>query len=94
MFNWCRFPLWPIRPMFGFEALIGILAVAGVIFSVIMLIDCLKRPASKFYHPLSKDGQYDKLIWAVAIVLSLGFYFLGAIVYFFVVKRARPEEKE
>jgi hypothetical protein len=72
----------------------GVLAILGVIFSVIMLIDCLKRPTSKFYQPLTKEGEYDKLIWAAAIVLSLSFYFVGAIVYFFVIKRAKPESKE
>jgi uncharacterized BrkB/YihY/UPF0761 family membrane protein len=72
----------------------GVLAILGVIFSVIMLIDCLKRPATKFYQPLTKEGEYDKLIWAAAIVLSLSFYFVGAIAYFFVIKRAKPESKE
>ncbi len=94
MFTWCRFPFWPIRPIFGIHAMWNILAVAGVIFTLIMLIDCLKRPASKFYHPLTKEGEYDKLIWAAAIALSLNFYFLGTIVYFFVIKTAKPEDKE
>ena len=35
-----------------------------------------------------------KEIWAAAIVLSLWFYFLGAIVYLFVVKTAKPEKNE
>ncbi|MBC8472283.1 MAG: hypothetical protein H8D56_22715 [Planctomycetes bacterium] len=94
MFNWFRFPFWPIRPIFGFEALLGVLAVLGVIFSVIMLIDCLKRPASKFYNPITHEGKYDKLIWAAGIALSLSFYCVGAIAYFFVIKRAKPENKE
>ncbi len=94
MFTWCRFPFWPIRPIFGFEALWGILEILGVVFSVIMLIDCLKRPVSKFYHPLTKEGQYDRLIWAAAILLSLSFYFVGAIAYYFVIKKAKPENKE
>jgi len=94
MFTWCRFPFWPIRPLFGFEAMWGVLAILGVIFSVIMLIDCLKRPTSKFYQPLTKEGEYDKLIWAAAILLSLSFYFVGSIAYFFVIKRGKPESKE
>ncbi len=94
MFTWCRFPFWPIRPFFGIHAMWGVLAIVGVIFSLIMLIDCLKRPTSKFYNPLTKEGEYDKLIWAVAIVLSFSFYFVGAIVYFVVIKRAKPEKKE
>jgi len=88
----CRIPCWPIRPFFGSEVLLGILAVAGFVFSLVMLVDCLRRPREKFYYQLTRDAEYDRLIWAVAIVLSFSFYFLGAIVYFFVVHRARPEE--
>jgi prolipoprotein diacylglyceryltransferase len=81
----CRFPCWPIKPIFG------LLAIAGIIFSIVMIIDCLKRPAPKFYCPITKEAEYDKLIWAAGILLSLQFYFVGAIVYFFVVKRAKPD---
>jgi formate-dependent nitrite reductase membrane component NrfD len=87
----CRFPCWPIPPIFGPEALPTLLAIAGIILSIVMLIDCLKRPASKFYCPLTKEAEYDKLIWAAGILLSLQFYFVGAIVYFFVVWRGKPE---
>ncbi len=90
----CRFPFWPMVPIVGAGVLAGLLGIAGVIFSVVMLIDCLKRPVSKFYHPFTKEAEYDRLIWAAVIVLSLGFYFIGAIVYFFVVKRAKPEDSE
>jgi hypothetical protein len=62
--------------------------VAGVIFSVVMLIDCLKRKPADFVNPLTKNGEYDRLVWAGAIFLSLWFYCVGAIVYFFVVKRS------
>ncbi len=78
-------------PVVGVGVLLTILAIVGFIFSLVMLVDCLKRPASKFVHPLAKNGEYDKLIWAAAIVASLWFYFVGAIVYFFVVKKATPE---
>jgi hypothetical protein len=91
MFTGCRIPFWPMAPILGAGIFMILLAIAGIVFSVFMLIDCLKRPASKFYNPLTKDGQYDKLIWAAAIVLSLWFYFLGAIVYLFVVETAKPE---
>ena len=87
----CRFPCWPIAPFFGVEALPKLLAIAGIIFSIVMLIDCLKRPASKFYYPLTKEAEYDRLIWAIAIGLSLGYYFIGAIVYFLVVKKAKSD---
>ena len=87
-----RIPPWPMGPIFGVGVLLGLLAIAGVVFSLVMLIDCLKRPGDKFLNPLTKNGEYDKLIWAAAIVASLWFYFLGAIVYFFVVKKAKPEK--
>ncbi len=95
MLMWmCRFPFWPLGPIAGFHFFAGLVAIAGVVFSLIMLIDCLKRPDSKFYHPIVKGGEYDRLIWAAAIVLSLWFYFIGAIAYFFVVRNAKTENKE
>jgi len=90
----CRFPWWPLAPVFGAGILVSLLAIAGVVFSLVMLIDCLKRPGDKFSNPLTKNGECDKLIWAVAIVASLWFYFLGAIVYFFVVKKSQPKKSE
>ena len=90
----CRFPFWQMAPLFGAGALAVLLGIAGIVFSIVMLIDCLKRPASKFYYPLTKGAEYDRLIWAGAILLSLGFYFIGAIVYFVVVKRAKPQTSE
>jgi len=89
-----KFPYWPISPIVGPGVFVSLLAIAGVIFSIFMLIDCLKRPASKFAYPMTKNGEYDKLIWGAVILLSLSFYFVGAIVYFFVVKRAKPESSE
>lgn len=88
-----RFSCWPLGPIPGLRPLVGLLAVAGVIFSIVMLVDCLKRPRSKFVNPISKNGEYDKLIWAAAIVASFWFYFLGAIIYFFVVRKAKAEKK-
>ena len=90
----CKFPWWPMVPVFGAGVLLGLLVIAGAVFSLVMLIDCLKRPASKFPNPLTKNGEYDKLIWAAAIVASFWFYFLGAIVYFFIVMKAKPEDSE
>ncbi len=90
----CGFPCWPLAPVFGTGILVTLLAIAGGIFSLVMLIDCLKRPRKKFLNPLTKNGEYDKLIWAAAIVASLWIYCFGAIVYFFVVKRTKPEKSE
>jgi len=85
----CNIPFWPMGPIFGAGVLLPLVAVVGVVFSVVMLIDCLKRPIAEFPHPITKNGEYDKLIWTTAIVASLWFYFLGAIIYFFVVKRVK-----
>ena len=81
---------WPL----GGGVICWILLVAGVVLSLVMLIDCLKRSAKRFPNPLTKNGEYDKLIWAGAIVLSLWFYFLGAIAYFFVVMQAKANKAE
>ena len=89
--NFNNFPFWPMRPLFGIQYLTGLLAIVGVVFTVIMLIDCLKREPNEFAHPISKGGQYDKVIWAVAMVLSLSLYFVGPIVYFFVVYLAKKD---
>jgi len=94
MLIFCRFPWWPMGPFIGAGVFVTLLAIAAVVFSIIMLIDCLKRPASKFPYPLTKNAEYDKLIWAGVILLSLGFYCVGAIVYFFVIKKAKPEGDE
>ena len=67
------------------------LAIIGIVFTVIMLIDCLKRKPEEFAHPISKDGQHDKVIWAVAMALSLSLYFVGPVVYFFVVYLAKKD---
>ncbi|HUW19795.1 MAG TPA: hypothetical protein VMW16_10885 [Sedimentisphaerales bacterium] len=90
----CRYPCWPLRSFWGVESVVAVLAVAGVIFSLVMLVDCLKRPRAKFYNPITTDGEYDKLIWVIAIVASFWFYFLGAIIYFFVVMKGKPEKGE
>lgn len=87
-----RFPFWPMGPLFNVHTMMGVLAVAGIVFSIVMLIDCLKRKPSEFINPITKNGEYDKLIWALGIVLTFSYGFAGAIVYFFVVMRARPKE--
>jgi len=81
-------------PIFAIPILGWLLAVGGVAFSVIMLIDCLKRKPGEFFNPLAKNGEYDRLIWAGAIVASVWFCFIGAIAYLFVVKMAKDESDE
>ncbi len=88
------FPFWPVRPEFAMQYLVGMLALVGIVFTVIMLIDCLKRKPEQFAHPLSTNAAYDKIIWALAMVFSLSFYFVGTIVYFFVVFLGKKEESQ
>ena len=89
-----RVGYWPMGPLSGCDTLAWILGILGIIFSIVMLINCLKRKPEEFLHPLTKKGEYDKLIWAAAIAVSLWFYFVGAIVYYFAVKRAKKENEQ
>ena len=79
--------MWPMGPIVGIRFITGILAITGIIFSVVMLIDCLKRKPADFANPITHNGTNDKIVWAIAIIMSLWFYFIGAIIYYFVVKR-------
>ena len=88
-------PFWPVHPpVLRLGAFGAILAIAGIIFTVIMLVDCLKRNPQDFAYPLTEKGQHDKLIWLAAIVFSLSLYFVGSIVYFFVVKKAKKQTEQ
>ena len=88
------FRCWPMPPMLPFQAIEGLLIIAGIIFSVVMLIDCLKRRPERFPHPLTENAQHDRLIWAATIIIAaLWVYFLGAIVYYFVVRKAAPKQQ-
>lgn len=92
MLSLLTFHCWPMPPpVLRCRALAGVIIVAGVVFSLVMLIDRLKRRPDQFPHPLTSNGQYDKLIWATAIIVSFWLYFLGPIVYYFVVRKARTK---
>jgi uncharacterized membrane protein YozB (DUF420 family) len=64
-----------------------ILAVALIILWLWMLIDCLKRPDGKF-KPV---GDNAKLIWIFVIIFT---GFIGALIYYFLIKKTDEEEKE
>lgn len=72
--------------LFGFGAvflasvLAFVLTLALLAFWIWMLVDCLKRPDKKFRY----GGRNAKLIWTIVIVFLA---FLGALVYYFLVKR-------
>ncbi len=89
--NCFPFPAWPNWPINSINGLAGILALAGAVFSIVMLIDCLKRNPRQFSNPFTKNAKYDRIIWALAILLSFSYYFIGAVVYFFVVKQEKSE---
>jgi hypothetical protein len=67
---------------------VGILvAIATIVFWIMMLVDCVKRDESEF--PNSTGNT--KTIWLVVLIASwfLGsLYWLAAIIYYFMVKRA------
>ncbi len=78
----------------GFAGLyICIIAVswlAGVFFFVvwiIMLVDCAKRENADF----PDANPNSKLMWILIIVLAGG---IGAIIYYFLVMRKKPKQKE
>jgi len=57
-----------------------LLAILAVVFWLLMLMDCLRMPDSKF----PAKGKNDKVIWTMTILwLSL----IGAILYWLMVKR-------
>ncbi len=50
-----------------------------LIFWLLMLIDCLKRPDDKFAY----GGTNAKLIW-ILVIIFLGL--IGALIYYFLIK--------
>ena len=62
----------------GLGALAVVIAVLVLIFWIWMIVDCAKR---KF------KNDAEKIVWLVVIVL---FGWLGALVYFLVVKNINP----
>ncbi len=62
-------------------------AVALIVLWLWMLIDCLKRPDGKF----KPGGDNAKLIWIFVIIFT---GFIGALIYYFLIKKTDEEEKE
>jgi hypothetical protein len=62
-------------------------AVALIVLWLLMLIDCLKRPDGKF----KPSGDNAKLIWIFVIIFT---GFIGALIYYFLIKKTEEEEKE
>ena len=67
-------------PFFAAVTLIGIIiGILFLIFWILMIVDCAKR---KF----RKDGE--KILWILIMIFGT---WIGAIVYFFVVKQFNPK---
>lgn len=65
---------WPV--IAGFGALALIIAALVFVFWIWMIIDCAKRDFRK---------DVEKIVWIIIIVLA---GWLGALIYFFVVKNS------
>lgn len=77
--------------VFGWVACLGLallIGFAGFIFWLVMLIDCFKRENDEF----PKATENTKTIWIVVLLVSwlAGMYWLAALLYFFLVRRAVP----
>jgi len=64
-----------------FMFLFVLIMLAGLVFWIIMLVDCAKRNFKK---------SEDKIIWILIVVLL---QVIGAVVYYFVVKRKNRDVK-
>lgn len=71
--------------------LIVILALAFLVFWILMLVDCIQRDEKDF--PGSTGNS--KVIWLVILLASWVFslYWVSAILYYFLVKRKAEAEK-
>lgn len=73
-----------------FVGLFFLLYIAGIVFSILMFIDCLKRDLNQFKPTFTATGEYDKIIWVIIIVVGFFFLHIGAILYFFIVRKSSP----
>lgn len=62
------------------------LAISAVVFWVIMIIDVVQRKEDEFPN----KTENEKLIWLLIVLLTS---WIGALVYYFVVKRNIPRKK-
>jgi hypothetical protein len=60
--------------MFFFILFMFLLIIGGMVFWIFMLIDCARRPM--------RDN--DRVVWILVLALTS---YLGAIIYYFAVKR-------
>lgn len=67
------------------QLLWGIIAIA-ILFWIFMLCDCLQRSTEDF----PRTGEHEKLIWSVVLIVL---NFIGAIMYYFLVRMQNNQEK-
>ena len=68
---------------------LSFLVFVSWVVSFIMAFDCLRKPPD-FKFGLTKSGEYDKVLWAVFILLTFS-VFLGAFFYWWVIYREQGE---
>lgn len=74
--------------MSGVSLLIAICIIALLVFSALMFLDCIIRKKSDFKDTFGvQNGEYDKLIWLLIIILSAELFGIGAIAYYFLVRK-------
>ena len=61
-----------------------LLLIATFVFWIWMLIDCLKRKENQFPNKETND----KIFWSLIIFFT---YLIGAILYYFIVKKKKQE---
>jgi len=63
-----------------------------MLFSALMFWDCLKRENTDFLNHFNvKNGEYDKLLWLIIIVIAARLYGIGAIAYYALVKKTEKK---
>ncbi len=65
------------------QGIFFIIAIAGLVFWVLMLVDVIKRQDDQFPNP----SENTKIIWILIVVLLS---WIGALVYYFMVKKKMP----
>ena len=65
----------------------GLIGIAGFIFWVWMIVDCLSRLPLDFKLLFTTEHKYEKWIWLGVVVLAFP---VGAIVYFLIIRQPTP----
>lgn len=66
---------------------LNIIKIGLLVFSIYMFFCCLRSDSSKFDPIFTKSGEYEKVIWIFLIIISSSIYGVGAIAYYFIIKK-------